>query len=241
MGYQLRLHSEIREWLTDLRHSEPECGRLVGEAVVALLDAGETLGPPLAVPWSRCSSRRMIRGRPSTTPTSTSWRSCRRCAAVSLTWRPRGSASSYRAVSSRRVPRSWPGSAGTRSIPGMKNLAEEAGTREAGVQEQLSGLRHQLSVLQRKEERLIRRQSAPAGKVDAFRIRKETINASYTADEASRAVREAFAENGEDASDLELPDEQAEEPDALSGTPIAASEVLEMIPDLERATQPILR
>jgi hypothetical protein len=50
MGYHLRMHSEIRDWLTDLRNTEPELGRLVGEAVVALLDAGESLGPPLVVP-----------------------------------------------------------------------------------------------------------------------------------------------------------------------------------------------
>ena len=63
------------------------------------------------------------------------------------------------------------------------------------------------------------------------------MKASYTADEASRAVREAFAEIGEDASDLELPDEQAEEPAALSTSPTVAGEVLEAIPDLDRAPQ----
>src|SRR6266478_4288227 len=50
MGYQLRMHHEIRDWLTGLRVSEPELAHLVGEAVLALLDAGETLGPPLVVP-----------------------------------------------------------------------------------------------------------------------------------------------------------------------------------------------
>jgi hypothetical protein len=35
-------------------------------------------------------------------------------------------------------------------------------------------------------------QRLPA-KVDAFRVRKETINASYTADEAAETVREAIA------------------------------------------------
>jgi hypothetical protein len=50
MGHDLRMHKEIRGWLTDLRDTEPELGRLVGEAVVALLDAGESLGPPLVVP-----------------------------------------------------------------------------------------------------------------------------------------------------------------------------------------------
>ena len=50
MGYQLRIHREIRDRLTDLRGDEPELARLVGEAVLALLEAGESLGPPLVVP-----------------------------------------------------------------------------------------------------------------------------------------------------------------------------------------------
>jgi hypothetical protein len=49
MGYRLRLHSEVRDWLTDLRGTEPELAWRVGEAVVALLDTGERLGPPLVV------------------------------------------------------------------------------------------------------------------------------------------------------------------------------------------------
>ena len=50
MGYRLRMHDEIRDWLRDLRGTEPELARLVGEAVLAMLDAGENLGPPLVVP-----------------------------------------------------------------------------------------------------------------------------------------------------------------------------------------------
>ena len=50
MGYQLRLHSQIRAWLADLRDTEPQQARLVGEAMLALIDAGGALGPPLVVP-----------------------------------------------------------------------------------------------------------------------------------------------------------------------------------------------
>ena len=50
MGYQLRLHRQIRAWLGDLRDTEPEQARLVGEAMLALIDAGAALGPPLVVP-----------------------------------------------------------------------------------------------------------------------------------------------------------------------------------------------
>src|SRR5215472_3476222 len=49
MGYQLRLHSQIRAWLADLRDTEPEQARPVGEALLALADAGDALGPPLVV------------------------------------------------------------------------------------------------------------------------------------------------------------------------------------------------
>ena len=49
MSYQLRMHNEIRDWLTDLRAADPQLSRLVGEAIVALLEAGEDLGTPLVV------------------------------------------------------------------------------------------------------------------------------------------------------------------------------------------------
>ena len=121
--------------------------------------------------------------------------------------------------------------------PGNEGLAPEVPAREAEVQERLSALRHQLSVLKGEEERLFAASQRLQVKVDAFRTRKESINASYTADEASRAVREAFASMGEDARDLESPDEHAAEQAASTRTPPAASEIPEAIPDLERASQ----
>ena len=73
MGYQLRLHSEIRDWLADLRDTEPELARLVGEAVLALIDAGETLGPPLVgLAGIRAPAAGRSQGQSSTTPTSAS-------------------------------------------------------------------------------------------------------------------------------------------------------------------------
>ena len=50
MGYGLRMHDEIRDWLIDLRATEPELARTVGEAVLAMLAAPDSLGPPLVVP-----------------------------------------------------------------------------------------------------------------------------------------------------------------------------------------------
>jgi len=67
-------------------------------------------------------------------------------------------------------------------------------------------------------------------KVDAFRTRKETLKARYTADEASRSVREAFAALGEDASDLDLPEPEPEHP--TGAEPPDVSEILDAIADL---------
>src|SRR3984885_8117080 len=50
MGYRLRIHNRVRDWLTDLRGTEPEAARVVGEAVLAMLEAGESLGPPVVLP-----------------------------------------------------------------------------------------------------------------------------------------------------------------------------------------------
>ena len=103
---------------------------------------------------------------------------------------------------------------------------------EAEVRDRLAALRRQLSVLEGDEQRLTTASRRLMAKVDEFRIRKETLKATYTAAEASRAIREAFADLGEDASDLELPDAQAEEPGGFSGTPPAADAVPHGTPDL---------
>jgi hypothetical protein len=50
MSYELQMHTKIHDWLTGLRGTEPEVARLVGEAVLAMLEAGASLGPPLVVP-----------------------------------------------------------------------------------------------------------------------------------------------------------------------------------------------
>jgi hypothetical protein len=50
MSYRLRMHSQVRDRLTALRGTEPGVARLVGEAVLALLEAGISLGPPLVLP-----------------------------------------------------------------------------------------------------------------------------------------------------------------------------------------------
>ncbi len=47
MGYQLKMSAEIYEWLAELRDSDPPAAVLAAQALTALADSGDRLGPPL--------------------------------------------------------------------------------------------------------------------------------------------------------------------------------------------------
>ena len=47
MGYRLQMSAEIYDWLADLRGSDPPAAVLAAQALAALADGGDRLGPPL--------------------------------------------------------------------------------------------------------------------------------------------------------------------------------------------------
>jgi catechol 2,3-dioxygenase-like lactoylglutathione lyase family enzyme len=47
MGYRLAMSAEIYDWLADLRRSDSPAARLAAQALAALADGGDGLGPPL--------------------------------------------------------------------------------------------------------------------------------------------------------------------------------------------------
>jgi len=49
VGYLLRMSDEIRDWLDDLRDSEPVAARQVGAALTALISEGASLAAPLVI------------------------------------------------------------------------------------------------------------------------------------------------------------------------------------------------
>jgi phage shock protein A len=231
MGYQLRMHREIRDRLTGLRRTEPELARLVGETVLALLDAGESLGPPLVVPLESVL-------QPPEDPREALDYSYQR-QLEHLTKVRRGVADV--ATSRKRIElqlgtleRQAAKLTGQRERAleaGQADLAGDAQMREAAVQEQLSGLREQLVILTSEEEKLTTASQRLQAKVEAFRVQKETLKATYTAAEASQSVREAFALAGSADAD----DPEAMKADASAGFASAtatASEVLQEIRDL---------
>jgi DNA-binding XRE family transcriptional regulator len=240
MGYQLRLHSQIRAWLTDLRGTEPEQARLVGEAMLALIDAGEALGPPLVV------SLESVLGQPED-PRETLDRSYQRQLEMLMKVR-RGVADvatsrkrlELQASSLEQQAASLAGQREVALRAGQEDLADGARSRAAAVEEQLSDLRRQLLRLTGEEAKLTAASQRLQGKVEAFRIRKETIKATYTAAEASQSVREVIADLGE-AGDVD----EAPGPDASSvavGEAGAGNELLEEIrehaPDSQAGGEP---
>ncbi len=92
-----------------------------------------------------------------------------------------------------------------------EDLAREALTRKSGLQGQLDDLQTQHAALQAEEEKLVRASSRLQAKVDAFRTRKETIKASYSAAEAQTRINEAFTGISEEMSDVGLAIQRAED------------------------------
>jgi len=94
---------------------------------------------------------------------------------------------------------------------GREDLARDALTRKAGVQGQLSDLNTQYTSLQGEEEKLTGASQRLQAKVDAFRTKKETIKATYTAAEAQTRINEAFTGISEEMGDVGLAIQRAED------------------------------
>ena len=146
------MHNEIRDWLIDLRATEPELARTVGEAVLAMLATPDSLGPPLVVPLESVF-------RPPD--------DLRGAAEVSYQRELDNLTKVHRdvvdmATSRKRVElqvsqleQIAAKLAGQRDVAvklGREDLASRVRIREAGVQEQLSELHRQLLVLTAEEE-----------------------------------------------------------------------------------------
>ncbi|PIE20973.1 MAG: phage shock protein A [Arachnia propionica] len=92
-----------------------------------------------------------------------------------------------------------------------EDLAREALTRKAGVQAQLVDLNQQHATLMAEEEKLVRASNRLQAKVEAFRTRKETIKATYSAAEAQTRINEAFTGMSEEMSDIGIAIQRAED------------------------------
>jgi len=94
---------------------------------------------------------------------------------------------------------------------GREDLAREALTRRAGVQQQLLDLQRQQEDLKQQEDKLVTASQRLQAKVDAFRTRKETIKANYSAAEAQSRIGEAVSGISEEMGDVGLAVQRAED------------------------------
>ncbi|MDP8959880.1 MAG: PspA/IM30 family protein [Actinomycetota bacterium] len=94
---------------------------------------------------------------------------------------------------------------------GREDLAREALTRKAAVEQQLQGLEAQHAQLEAEEQKLTLASQRLQAKVDAFRSRKETIKATYSAAEAQTKIGEAISGISEEMGDVGLALERAEQ------------------------------
>jgi phage shock protein A len=91
------------------------------------------------------------------------------------------------------------------------DLAREALTRRATIATQLQDLQVQHDQLKGEEAKLVDASQRLQAKVEAFRTRKETIKATYTAAEAQTRINEAVSGIGEEMGDVGLAMQRAED------------------------------
>ena len=94
---------------------------------------------------------------------------------------------------------------------GREDLAREALTRKSALTAQIEGLQQQHAQLQGEEEKLTLASQRLQAKVEAFRTKKETLKATYTAAQAQTRINEAFSGISEEMGDVGLAVQRAED------------------------------
>jgi phage shock protein A len=94
---------------------------------------------------------------------------------------------------------------------GREDLAREALTRRSGLEQQISDLATQHAALQAEEEKLTLAAQRLQARVEAFRTKKETIKATYTAAQAQTQITEAVSGISEELGDVGLAVQRAED------------------------------
>lgn len=92
-----------------------------------------------------------------------------------------------------------------------EDLAREALARRVVAEQQLAELGRQHASLKAQEDKLVDASRRLQAKVDAFRIRKETMKANYSAAEAQTRIGEAVSGISEEMRDVGLAMQRAED------------------------------
>ena len=175
MGYALSMSGEIREWLASLDASDPDAAMVVGQALVALADAGPDLGPPVVV---------ALDSRPVAEDL-----------AEALDYSYQSRLERQQAVRRAVADVSDLGAEVRAQIIELDASHSIADAAE---------LRRLLPGLDRAEQRLTAASQKMQADLDAFRVRKETMKAKHTAAVAEKTIAEYFAHAAARYGDEEL-------------------------------------
>src|SRR5499427_818250 len=183
MGDALWMDAEVRGWLAGLCTSDPPLARVTAEAVLALLDQGPWLRPPLLVPAAA--------PRPGAPAVLSELDDTYQRLLDALTYLRRKVADVATARKRAELDLAGPGSAGS-------GRAEDPRTR--------------LAELTAAEDKLTAYCQRMQARVEEWRMRKEVLKARYAAAQASRTVTEAYRMLGDEAGAPEVPSPAANDP-----------------------------
>jgi phage shock protein A len=200
VGYLLRMSGEIRDWLADLRVSDPVAARRVGEALTALITEGPGLGPPLVVSLADPASsgdqaeafedsyhdrlERVEDVRGHLAEAKKLVRDIEQQIAELQAQEVKLSDQRFRALGD-----------------GRPEAAAEAVEDLATVQSQLAELRRLLPGVVKAEHDLRAKEQRLHTSVSAFLTRMETLQATYAAAQAQQSIRDAITAMNADLGD----------------------------------------
>jgi predicted XRE-type DNA-binding protein len=196
MAYRLRMSGEIRDWLADLRGSDPPAATAVGQALTALTDEGDRLGPPLVV-----SLARPMRPADLTEALDRSYQErlgrlqiVRRLLADTVTL---GREIQIQ-VTDLELLETRLGDQRRQALDAGDSLAAARAADElAAAEGQLAELRLLLPGMTEAERRLTEQSQLMQAQVDASRTRREVLKARFTAALAMQTAHEADVAVGE--------------------------------------------
>jgi hypothetical protein len=225
VAYRLRMSGEIRDWLSDLRGSDPPAAVAVGQALTALIDEGASLGPPLVVSLASPP-------RPADLAEALDRSYADRLGRLQIVRRLVGDAVTLAReiqiqVTDLELLQTRLGDQRRQAHDaGDTAAAARAADELAAAEGQLAELRPLLPGVTEAERRLTEQSQLMQAQVDASRTRKEVLKARYTAALAGQTAHEAAVAVGPAAGG---PREEPDVPDTE-----AADRLGQVIDEIER-------
>jgi hypothetical protein len=228
-GYALAMSGEIRDWLAGLRSQDPAAAARVGNALATLMEEGVGLGEPMVAstaddwPWALLEAldrsyagrlERLTELRRGEAEAATLVRDLDRLLTeLAVTWADLADDAGRGEVAA-----------------GRQQGATDAAGHLAAVRGQADEVRRLLARMNEARQRLGEQGRQLQARVEAFRVRKEVLKASYAAAIGSRRIHQAMTESGlaGPGGDLPLPETGA----VMSA---ATARLADLTAELERA------